>query len=94
MSDLSQVIRWNANFVRGLAESVLSRARAIRGSLTPAATVKSAGVNAAGAKSPGVKVSGRKKPSRGSKVSGRDTGAKSSVRKSTKPARRSKRSDA
>lgn len=35
MTDLSQVIRWNANFVRGLAESVLNRAKVIRTSLTP-----------------------------------------------------------
>lgn len=27
------MIRWNANFVRGLAESVLERARKIRGTL-------------------------------------------------------------
>ncbi len=35
MPDLSQVIRWNAGFVRGLAQSVLERARVIRGSLSP-----------------------------------------------------------
>src|SRR4051812_13244226 len=35
MTDLSQMIRWNANFVRGLAQSVLERARVIRESLTP-----------------------------------------------------------
>lgn len=34
MTDLSQMIRWNANFVRGLAESVLNRAKVIRTSLT------------------------------------------------------------
>ena len=33
MSELSQMLRWNANFVRGLAQSVLERARVIRGSL-------------------------------------------------------------
>jgi hypothetical protein len=33
MTDLSQVIRWNANFVRGLAQSVLERARVIRSTL-------------------------------------------------------------
>jgi hypothetical protein len=48
MADLTQMIRWNANFVRGLAQSVLERAKEIRGSLGPntaeapifAATVK------------------------------------------------------
>jgi hypothetical protein len=34
MTDISGMIRWNANFVRGLAESVLSRAKTIRTSLT------------------------------------------------------------
>lgn len=29
------MIRWNASFIRGLAESVLKRARVIRSSLTP-----------------------------------------------------------
>ncbi|NJL24494.1 MAG: hypothetical protein HC902_04555 [Calothrix sp. SM1_5_4] len=33
MTDLSGMIRWNANFVRGLAESVLTRAKVIRTSL-------------------------------------------------------------
>lgn len=35
MADLSQVIRWNANFVRGLAQSVLDRAKVIRSTLAP-----------------------------------------------------------
>jgi hypothetical protein len=35
MADLTQMIRWNANFVRGLAQSVLDRAKVIRGSLAP-----------------------------------------------------------
>ncbi len=42
MTDLSNVIRWNANFVRGLAESVLNRARVIRSSLSPAQTAVAA----------------------------------------------------
>lgn len=33
MADISGMIRWNANFVRGLAESVLNRAKVIRTSL-------------------------------------------------------------
>lgn len=33
VNDLGGVLRWNAGFVRGLAQSVLERARAIRGSL-------------------------------------------------------------
>lgn len=33
MTDLTQVIRWNAGFVRGLAESVLNRAKSIRSTL-------------------------------------------------------------
>lgn len=38
MNDLGGVLRWNAGFVRGLAQSVLDRARAIRGSLPGAAS--------------------------------------------------------
>jgi hypothetical protein len=34
MTDLSQLVRWNAGFVRGLAESVLNRAKSIRTTLT------------------------------------------------------------
>lgn len=34
MADLTQVIRWNAGFVRGLAQSVLDRARIVRSTLT------------------------------------------------------------
>ena len=34
MTDLSQMIRWNAGFVRGLAQSVLDRAKSIRTTLT------------------------------------------------------------
>ncbi len=45
MTDLSQMLRWNAGFVRGLAQSVLERARLIRSTLSPVAAeavVKSA----------------------------------------------------
>lgn len=35
MPDFSQMLRWNADLVRGLAETVLSRAKVIRSSLTP-----------------------------------------------------------
>lgn len=35
MTNIPNVIRWNANFVRGLAQSVLERARVIRGTLAP-----------------------------------------------------------
>jgi hypothetical protein len=52
MTDISGMIRWNANFVRGLAESVLSRAKTIRTSLT-----KEAG--AEGPKRPAAKKSKR-----------------------------------
>ena len=38
MTDLTQVIRWNAGFMRGLAESVLHRAKTIRNSLNPYAS--------------------------------------------------------
>lgn len=34
MADLTGVLRWNANFVRGLAQSVLERARNIRTTLS------------------------------------------------------------
>ncbi len=39
MADLTGVIRWNANFVRGLAQSVLDRAKVIRTSLGPVPSV-------------------------------------------------------
>ncbi len=35
MTGIENMIRWNANFVRGLAQSVLERAKVIRGSLNP-----------------------------------------------------------
>jgi hypothetical protein len=35
MAELSQMIRWNAGFVRGLAEGILRRAEKIRSSLKP-----------------------------------------------------------
>lgn len=34
MTDISDMIRWNANFVRGLAQSVLERAKSIRNSVS------------------------------------------------------------
>jgi hypothetical protein len=34
MTDLSQMIRWNAGFVRNLAQTVLERAKTIRTSLS------------------------------------------------------------
>jgi hypothetical protein len=36
--NISQMIRWNANFVRGLAQSVLDRAKVIRSTLEPYAS--------------------------------------------------------
>ena len=39
MTELSQMIRWNTGFMRGLAESVLNRAKLIRSSLTPYASM-------------------------------------------------------
>ena len=61
MADLSQVIRWNANFVRGLAQSVLERAKTIRGSLSPAASVKKSAAKKASAKKTAVKTARRPK---------------------------------
>lgn len=55
MTDLSGMIRWNANFVRGLAESVLNRAKVIRTSLTAGTeneAVKSGTARSAAAKAP------------------------------------------
>jgi len=40
MTGIPNVIRWNANFVRGLAQSVLERARVIRGTLKAAPVAK------------------------------------------------------
>jgi hypothetical protein len=39
MTDISQMIRWKTGFVRGLAQSVLERAKAIRSTLAPYAAV-------------------------------------------------------
>ncbi len=56
MTDLSQMLRWNTGFVRGLAETVLKRAKVIRSSLNPyqAATpaVKKAKAKQPAAKTP------------------------------------------
>jgi len=35
MADITQMIRWNTQFVRGLAQTILNRARIIRSSLAP-----------------------------------------------------------
>jgi hypothetical protein len=43
MTEISNMIRWNANFVRGLAQSVLERARVIRGTLGPVSAAGKAG---------------------------------------------------
>lgn len=86
MTDLSGVIRWNANFVRGLAESVLNRAKVIRSSLSStSAEVVRAKAPASGA---GTKKSVTKKtqakPKRALK--------KAAVKRATSGARRAKRS--
>ncbi len=48
MAELGHMLKWNADFVRGLAQVVLERARMIRsslpGSAAAAAPVKKAGV--------------------------------------------------
>jgi hypothetical protein len=54
MTDFTQMIRWNANFVRGLAQSVLDRAKTIRSTLTPY------GVESAVAAKPAGKVTAKK----------------------------------
>jgi hypothetical protein len=53
MKDLTQMIRWNAGFVRGLAQSVLERAQVIRGTLKP---VKAEPVAASAAKTAKISV--------------------------------------
>jgi hypothetical protein len=60
MTDLTQVIRWNTGFIRGLAQSVLEHAKTVRGSLTgykpvdepkaPSRKAKSAGPSASAKK--------------------------------------------
>ncbi len=50
MADLGEMIRWNAGFVRGLAQSVLDRAQKIRSSLAPYVTEADTSVEAAGKK--------------------------------------------
>ncbi|HMN69681.1 MAG TPA: hypothetical protein PKC28_14155 [Bdellovibrionales bacterium] len=66
MTDFSQVIRWNAGFVRGLAQSVLERARVIRGSLVSAPPVAAAAKPSAKTKKKTIKTArkGAKKPAR------------------------------
>lgn len=39
MADISQVIRWNTGFIRGLAQSVLDRAKTIRTGLVGYSTL-------------------------------------------------------
>lgn len=43
MTEITNMIRWNANFVRGLAQSVLDRAKVIRSSLAPAGAARKIG---------------------------------------------------
>lgn len=70
MTDLSQLVRWNAGFVRGLAQSVLERAKTIRTSLTGAevapAQPKTVGKSAKAKRKPSVKtaVKTARRPSR------------------------------
>ncbi len=51
MTDLTQMIRWKAGFVRGLAQSVLARAKNIREALDKSEKGAAARKKKAGAKS-------------------------------------------
>ena len=82
MTDLSQMFRWNTGFVRGLAQSVLERAKVIRGSLSPqsgaseaASPARKSGAASAARK----KITVKKSPKRPLKKT-----AKASARKSKK----------
>jgi hypothetical protein len=77
MTDLSQMIRWNANFVRGLAQSVLERAKVIRSQLKPGKG--EAGVIVVQTKGKGAskKIAVKKSPKR----TARKTATKAAVRK-------------
>lgn len=57
MAELTQLLRWNTNFVRGLAQTVLERAKSIRNSLpaSAAATLPPTPKKAATRKSPATK---------------------------------------
>lgn len=82
MTDLTQLVRWNAGFVRGLAESVLNRAKSIRTTLT------------AYGEEPVTKAAAKATTTSGKK-SGitKKTATKKTTTKRT-PARRTKRTDA
>lgn len=71
MSELSQMIRWNTKFVRGLAQSVLERARVIRHGLNMAAAEAGAVSQEKKTAPKPRKESKRKKQKRGTKVSKR-----------------------
>ena len=64
MTDFSQMIRWNANFVRGLAQSVLERAKAVRGSIPPYSTSSASAMNPKSALQQEVKSKGPAKRSK------------------------------
>ncbi len=88
MTDLSGMIRWNANFVRGLAESVLNRAKVIRSSLssgsTSAEVVRAKAPASGGGTKKSVTKKTQAKPKRALK--------KAAVKRATSGARRAKRS--
>jgi hypothetical protein len=70
MTDLSHVIRWNAGFVRGLAQSVLDRAKSIRTTLTNYSdepVVRAAGKTAGKKRTTSKKTTTKRTPSRRSK---------------------------
>lgn len=83
MTGVSQMFRWNANLVRGLAQSVLERAKVIRSTLTPYTSEGAMTVQTkAGGKTQGKKLTVKKTP-------------KKTAKKVTKaPVRKSKRTNA
>ena len=91
MTDLSQMIRWNANFVRGLAQSVLERAKVIRGSLKPSqASSTTAMEDKAKSHTPDFSLSS--KPAKSVKTSRKLTVKKAAKRPARKPAGKASKS--
>jgi len=81
MTDITQMIRWNANFVRGLAQSVLDRAKVIRSTLTPYGSSSSMGEGASMSKAAGKTISKRVTVKKAAKKTATKKTVKAAVRK-------------
>jgi hypothetical protein len=85
MTDLTQIVRWNTGFMRGLAESVLNRAKTIRSTLAPY-TAAAAPKVAAATKSKTTTGKGKGKATGSRKTTAKRTSSKATAKKGKRTA--------